>query len=228
MRNGGDTVKQWGKRIGLLGGTFDPIHNGHLNLATHVLQALDLDAILFIPAARPPHKGHGRVTSFTHRLAMVELGVHDNPRFFVSAMELQRSGPSYSVDTLKELRVVLTPDVQLFFIIGMDTFVELDTWKNSPQLLDHADLAVIARPAYPLTLIDQGIDRLGCYSFDVGNSCWVAPDRVGRIYPLDMPPVAISSTNVRAKALSGASLSGLIPLAVSEYISQHGLFSGAW
>lgn len=226
MRNGGDTTKQWGKRIGLLGGTFDPIHNGHLSLAAYVLKVLELDSILFIPAARPPHKGHDRVTSFPHRLAMVELGVRDNPRFFVSAMELQRSGPSYSVDTLKELRVILTPDVRLFFIIGMDTFVELDTWKNSPQLLDHADLVIIARPAYPMTLIDQGIDRLGCYSFDTTNSCWVAPDRVGQIYPIDMPPVAISSTNVRAKALSGASLDDVIPSAVSKYISQHKLFTG--
>lgn len=226
MRNGADTVKQWGKRIGLLGGTFDPIHNGHLSLATYVLKVLDLDSILFIPAARPPHKGHGRVTSFQHRLAMVEIGVYDNPRFFVSDMELQRSGPSYSVDTLQELRVILAPDVQLFFIIGMDSFVELDTWKNSPQLLDHADLAVIARPAYPLTLIDQDIARLGRYSFDTSSSCWIAPDHVGRIYPVDMPPIAISSTDVRKKACSGISLGGLIPPAVSEYISQYGLFAG--
>ena len=226
VTDGGDVLKQWGRRIGLLGGTFDPIHNGHLRLADYVLNVLELDSVLFIPAARPPHKGHARVTSFQHRSAMVKIAVRDNPRFFVSDMEAQRSGPSYSVDTLKELRTLLDPGVLLFFIIGMDAFVELNTWKNCQQLLDYADLAVVARPDYPLGLADQGIDRLGRYSFDSVRASWAAPDRLGRIYPVDMPPIAISSTDVRQKAGAGAFLDGLIPVAVAEYIVKHDLFAG--
>jgi nicotinate-nucleotide adenylyltransferase len=226
IMEGGDLLKQLGQRIGLLGGTFDPIHNGHLSLADYVLNALELDSILFIPAARPPHKGHATVTSFKHRSAMVKIAVLDKPRFFVSDMELQRSGPSYSIDTLKELRVLLGPEVHLFFIIGMDAFVELETWKNGKQLLDYADLAVVARPGHPLSLIDSGINILGNYSFDSVRSSWSAPDRLGRIYPVNMMPIAISSTDVREKARAGVSLAGLIPASVSEYIVKHDLFAG--
>ncbi|MCK4839510.1 MAG: nicotinate-nucleotide adenylyltransferase, partial [Desulfobulbaceae bacterium] len=222
----GDVIKQWGRRIGLLGGTFDPIHNGHLSLADYVLDVLELDSILFIPAARPPHKGHVKLTSFQHRSAMVNIAVLDKPRFFVSNIELQRTGPSYSIDTLKELRGFLDPGVQLFFIIGMDTFVELDTWEKGQQLLDYADLVVVARPEYPLGLIGTLIDRFGHYSFDAGRSCWAASDRLGRIYPVNMPPIAISSTDVREKAGSGGSMDGLISPAVAEYIEAHDLFGG--
>ncbi|MEN8135251.1 MAG: nicotinate-nucleotide adenylyltransferase [Thermodesulfobacteriota bacterium] len=222
----GKVVKQWGRRVGLLGGTFDPVHNGHLSLADYVLHLLELDSVLFIPAARPPHKGYAKVTSFKHRSAMVKIAVRDKPRFFVSDMELQRCGPSYSVDTLKELRVFLGPGVHLFFIIGMDAFVELDTWKNGWQLLDYANFAVVARPDYSSELIGPLVNRLGYYSFDSVRSCWVAPDRLGRIYPVNMPPIAISSTDVRRKVGSGASLDGLISPAVSEYIGAHDLFGG--
>lgn len=225
VTDGGEVLEQWGRRIGLLGGTFDPIHNGHLGLAAYVLNDLKLDSVLFIPAARPPHKGHAGVTSFAHRLAMVKIAIRDNPRFFVSDMEARRSGLSYSVDTLKELRIRLDPTVLLFFIIGMDAFVELETWKNCQQLLDYADLAVVARPDYPLGLIEQGIDRLGRYSFDAGRARWAAPDRLGRIYPVNMSPVAISSTDVREKAQSGASLAGLVPAEVSTYLKEHHLFA---
>lgn len=226
IMEGGDLLKQLGQRIGLLGGTFDPVHNGHLSLADYVLNALELDSILFIPAARPPHKGFAQVTSFKHRSAMVKIAVLDKPRFFVSDMELQRSGPSYSIDTLKALRARLGPEVHLFFIIGMDAFVELETWKNGKQLLDYADLAVVARSGHPLGLIDSGINILGNYSFDSVRSSWSAPDRLGRIYPVNMTPIAISSTDVRQKVVSGVSLDGLIPAAVSEYIVTHDLFAG--
>ncbi len=223
----GNVIERWGRRIGLFGGTFDPVHNGHLSLADYVLDILELDSILFIPAARPPHKGHAKLTSFKHRLAMVNIAILDKPRFFVSNMELQRRGPSYSIDTLKELRSLLDQGVHLFFIIGMDSFVELDTWKEGQQLLDYADLAVVARPDYPLALIGPLIDRLGHYTFDSAGSYWAAPERLGRIYPVNMPPIAISSTDVREKAESGVSLDGLIPPAVYEYIVAHGLFGGA-
>ena len=109
----------------------------------------------------------------------------------------------------------------------MDAFVELDTWKNCQQLSDYTDLAVVARFGQSLDLIDKGINRLGRYSFDSNRSCWVAPDRLGLIYPVNMPPIAISSTDVRQRAMSGASLDGLVPPAVSEYLVKHDLFVGS-
>lgn len=215
----------YGRRLGVLGGTFDPVHNGHLTLAVHVLAELGLDSILFIPAARPPHKGHVDLAPFPHRLAMLELAVLDNSRFFVSAMEAQRSGPSYSIDTLKELRASLGEEVLLFFIIGMDAFAEIETWKDYERLPDHAELVVIDRPDYPLSQIAQVAGKLGRYCFDPDRSFWEASDRSGRIYPIAMPPIEISSTDVRKKALSGESLTGLVPVAVAQYIETHGLFN---
>ncbi|MFO7605899.1 MAG: nicotinate-nucleotide adenylyltransferase [Desulfurivibrionaceae bacterium] len=216
--------KKPGRRVGVLGGTFDPIHNGHLRLADHVLRGLLLDSILFIPAARPPHKGHDLVASFDHRLAMVKIAVHDSPRYLVSDMEGVRRGPSYSVDTLKELRDSLDPETLLFFIVGMDAFVELHTWKNWQQLLDYANLAVVPRPGFPLAMVGKVIPGMGCYSFDPVNSRWSAPDRTGRIYPVEMDPVDISSTDIRRKISAGVSPAGLIPGAVADYIGRNRLY----
>lgn len=218
-------LKDCGRRIGLLGGTFDPVHNGHLALAGYVLDFCQLASILFIPAAQPPHKGQSAVTSFAHRVAMLKVALRHDPRFHIAELEARRSGPSYSVDTLRELRLQLAPAVRLFFIIGMDAFVELGTWKNHQQLLDYADLAVVPRPDYPLALIGPVVGRLGRYFFDAAESCWRAPDRSGRIHPVNMPPVGISSTAVREKSGAGAPLDGLVPAAVAEYIDAHRLYA---
>jgi len=219
---GPDERKKWGGRIGLLGGTFDPVHNGHLRLAEQVLQTLKLDSILFVPAARPPHKGHGAVASFEHRLAMVKIAVRANPKFFVSDIEGARSGPSYSIDTLKQLRGILDPEILPVFIIGMDAFVELNSWKCWQEVLDCTDLAVVPRPDYPLAGIGRVIIGFGSYSLDPRLRCWVASDRKGRIYPVDMTPVAISSTEIRRRIASGLPVVDLVPGEVADYIrTQH-------
>lgn len=220
-----EMLRQCGRRVGVLGGTFDPIHNGHLRLADYVLNVFELDSVLFVPAARPPHKGQATVTSFAHRSAMVKLALTE-PRFFMSEMEAYRQGPSYSVDTLKELRNYLPPEIALFFIVGMDAFVEITTWKNCNQLLDYADLVVVARPAHPLELVRQVSDSLGRYSFDSARSCWISSDHIGRIYPADMPHIGISSTAIRASIESGIPPGDLLPATVAEYIVKHRLFAG--
>ena len=216
--------KNYGKRIGVLGGTFDPVHNGHLAVAGYVLKALRLDSILFIPAARPPHKGHLHLTPFSHRLAMLECAVKEEPRFFVSAMEEQRDGPSYSVDTLKELRENLGSDVRLFFIVGMDAFVEIGTWKDYPLLPNLADLVVIDRPEYPLGLIGKTVNKLGDYHFNSVEKGWVANDRKWMVFAASMVPVDVSSTKVRERLCASLPVTDFLPEAVLQYITRQGLF----
>lgn len=216
--------KLYGRRIGVLGGTFDPVHNGHLAVARYVLDVLHLDSILFIPSARPPHKGHLQLTPFNHRLAMLDCAIRKEPRFFDSAMEEQRAGQSYSVDTLTGLRKNLDPDVRLFFIVGMDAFVEIDTWQDYHRIPDLADLVVIDRPEYPLPLIGKTVDKLGDYKFDSAESVWVANDHYGMIFAVRMPPVDVSSTMVRERLGASVPVTDCLPAAVADYIAGHGLF----
>ena len=135
-----------GRRVGILGGTFDPVHNGHLAIAEAVRQALALSGLLFIPAFLPPHKPTYTISPFVQRAAMLELAVVDRPGFFVSLLEAEREGPSYSIDTLRTLRQTLGEEVHLFFIIGMDAFAEIHTWKANRELLDQASFVVMGRP----------------------------------------------------------------------------------
>ena len=140
------------QKIGLLGGTFDPVHNGHLAVANHVQLALKLDSILFIPAALPPHKpGHddGReISSFIHRLTMLEKAIVKNSSFAVSDIEGKRSSPSYSIDTIKILISQIGKQADLFFIIGLDAFLEIDTWKHYKDLPDLVNFVVISRATH--------------------------------------------------------------------------------
>jgi nicotinate-nucleotide adenylyltransferase len=219
------TEEYYGRRIGVLGGTFDPVHNGHLAIAGHVLKLMQLDSILFIPAARPPHKVHLHLTPFSHRLAMLECAVKDNPRYFVSSMEEQRKGPSYSIDTLKELRENFDTDVRLFFIVGMDAFVEIDTWKDYHLIPGLADLVVIDRPDYPLGLAGRTVGKLGDYNYKPRDSAWVASDHSGMIFGVGMSPVDVSSTMVRERLGASLAVTNYLPGAVEEYIIREGLFA---
>ena len=213
-------------RLGVLGGTFDPVHNGHLAMADHLFNTFRLDSLLFIPAARPPHKGYLETTPFDDRLAMLETAVRSDHRFLVSDLEAHRDGPSYSIDTLMCLKNVLGDKVKLFFIIGVDAFVELNTWKNYRGLADHANLVVIDRPDYPLTMVEMVVSQLGHYSFDNDQGCWSAPEHQGRVYPLEVPPVDISSTDIRRKITRGQDFLSLVPPPVGQYIIEHGLYKG--
>jgi nicotinate-nucleotide adenylyltransferase len=221
---GADMREIHADRLGVLGGTFDPVHNGHLAMADHLLNTFLLDSLLFIPAARPPHKGHLETTPFKDRMAMLETAVRTDQRFLVSDLEARRDGPSYSIDTLIDLKNILSDKVQLFFIIGVDAFVELKTWKNYRGLTDHANLLVIDRPEYPLAMVEKVVSQLGNYSFDNDQGCWIAPEHRGRVYPLSVPPVDISSTDIRGKIARGQDFAKLVPSLVSQYIVEHRLY----
>jgi len=213
-----------GHRLGILGGTFDPVHNGHIAVARTVLRDPGLDSILFVPAFLPPHKPSREISSFAHRVAMLELAVQAEANFSVSRLESERCGPSYSIDTLRALASVLGPEVRLFFIIGMDAFADISTWKSHSLLLDHASLVVVGRPELCRHSCGQSVAfSFPGAVFDPEKGCWQGP-AAGAIYSVAMEPVPVSSSQVREAVRSGRSIAGLVPEAVAGYISRHGLY----
>lgn len=214
-----------GTRVGILGGTFDPVHNGHLAVAEAVRQALNLSSILFIPAFLPPHKPTYAISAFQHRAAMLELAVADHPGCSVSRLEAEREGPSYSIDTLRTLRQALGKDVHLFFIIGMDAFAEIHTWKANRELLDHASFVVVGRPDHCQHSCGQTVaTNFPGYVFNDAAGCWQGkPDR-GAIHPVTMPPVKVSSTEIREAVRQGRPIGDCVPAAVADYIYAQALY----
>ena len=200
-----------GGRLGILGGTFDPIHMGHLQMAEAVYRRMALAQVLFIPAYVPPHKVGMYFATAQERYAMTELAVADYPYFAVSDMELRRSGVSYTIDTLRELRR-LYPSRELYFIIGADSVAQLHTWHNIEEMLELITFVAAGRPGYE-GVMEQVARRLGQRARE-------------RIILLDTPEYDISSTDIRARIAGRASLAGLVPQAVEKYIYRHGLYAG--
>ena len=217
------------QHIGLLGGTFDPVHNGHLAVADHVQQALGLDSIWFIPAALPPHKaGHadGRdITSFAHRLAMLDRAIAENSSFVVSDIEAKRSTPSYSIDTINILIPRIGDQVELYFIIGADAFLEIDTWKRYKELPSLVNFVVISRPTYSPDKVGEVIHHnFAGYKSDPSHETWSSPNRKGSFILQQMEPVPISSTEIRERVRRGEDITGLVPQVVEDYIKKQGLY----
>ena len=217
------------KRIGLLGGTLDPDHNGHLAVADHVQHALGLDSIWFIPAALPPHKaGHDDgqdISSFVHRLAMLERAIVGNNSFLVSDIEGKRSSPSYSIDTINILISQIGDQYELFFIIGLDAFLEIDTWKRYKDLPGLVNFVIISRPTYSPDEAGEVICKnFDGYAYDSALQIWSSPTSKGYFILQHIEPVHISSTYIRESVRSGKDIDGLIPPAVEEYIKDKGLY----
>ena len=187
-------------RIGVLGGTFDPVHIGHLILAQEAYTKLALDRVLFVPAAVPPHKDPGAVSPAHHRLRMVQLAVGDDPRFQASDLEFRRPGKSYTVDTLRHIRK-LWPGSKLFLLIGADNLGELPTWKEYEELFLLSEVVVAHRPG--------------------AEPCGELADRVRF---LSIPMVSISATYIRRRVADGEPIRYLVPREVEEYIGEHGLY----
>ncbi len=148
-----------GMRIGLYGGTFDPVHIGHIKAAVHVSEALSLDSLIFIPAMHPPHKRKHAITPFKDRVAMLQIAAEGQPGFFISAMEAERTGLSYTVDTLTEVRTHLDKGCELFFIVGLDMFIEINTWKDFKKIPELSDLIIIPRPTHNQDLMETTINK---------------------------------------------------------------------
>lgn len=197
-------------RTGILGGTFDPIHLGHLLIAEESRVSLGLDQVLFAPAGRPWLKEGQPLTDSRHRLKMVELAVASNPHFRVIRNEVERSGLSYTVDTLEELRQQLSSDSELFFILGLDAFESFHRWKEPDRILELCRLVVVSRPGYA----DEERDRL------LANY----QDQSDRICVLPVHNVDFSATEIRRRAAQGISFRYQVPEAVETYIAEHGLY----
>lgn len=201
-----------GRRIGILGGTFDPPHLGHLLIAETARVALGLECVLFVPAGEPWLKSGQRITPATHRLRMVQLAVADNPDFCVCDCEVRRSGASYTVDTLRELRSSYPQDTDFYFIVGSDVLDQFHRWKEPDCILRLCRLAVIERPGGP----DNGVVVLAERFPDAAAS--------GAVVPVAGPRVDFSASELRRILAEGQSVRYQAPDPVAEYIRQHGLY----
>ena len=201
-----------GRKIGVLGGTFDPVHLGHLIVAADVREKLGLSEVLFVPAGKPwlKLKEEKTITVAEHRLAMVRLAIKGNPYFKVSTMETERPGSSYSIDTVLELKKKLGRGAELYFIVGPDALAELTRWKEPARLIEACQVVAIGRPGYAKADL-RALDRS-------------VPGAAKRIMLLDVPQIDISSTDIRKRVAQGQPIRRLVPEAVEKYIEKHKLY----
>lgn len=190
-------------RLGVMGGTFDPIHHGHLVAASEVAAELKLDQVIFVPTGEPPQKPH--VTNSEDRYLMTVIATASNPRFNVSRVDIDRDGPTYTVDTLRDIQAE-NPDAELFFISGADAIMQILEWKDSDALWSAAKFIAVTRPGHAMRLPEG------------------APE--GAIEVLEIPALSISSTDVRRRAASGDPVWYLVPDGVVQYINKHNLYRG--
>jgi nicotinate-nucleotide adenylyltransferase len=212
--------------LGLFGGTFDPVHFGHLRLATELSEAFHLDKVIFLPAGLPYHRGRTAHASADERLTMLKLATGRDARFDVDDRELRREGPTYTFDTLTEIRKERGPDASLVFLLGSDAFARIDTWHRWHELFDLAHFAVALR-AGDENWLSKGP---GAFPKDVWpritlNLRELSGVPAGKVMTFSMTPLAISSTAMRTLAAEEASIRYLTPDPVAEYVRSHQLYS---
>lgn len=196
------------KRVGIMGGTFDPIHYGHLIAAEEVRQIFSLEKVIFVPAKIPPHKVGKSLSAPEDRFTMVLLATLDNLYFEVSRVEIDREGISYSIHTVRELRKSLGDEVDLFFITGIDVILDLQTWKEPEELLKICRFIAVTRTGYNLELVKERL-----------------PQRfLDRIDIVKIPSPPISSTDIRKRVRRGESIRYMVPPLVEDYIRKRGLY----
>lgn len=202
--------------IGLMGGTFDPIHMGHLVTAEEARQQFDLDYVVFVPAGIPPHKDEQSISLPEHRYLMTSLAVMSNPSFFVSRIEIDKNEPTYTIDTVRHFACGKEPGPEIFFITGADAILEIFTWKDYEELLRLCTFIAVSRPGYSLDHFYDTLDR----------SC---PDMRHRVHLLEIPALAVSSTFIRERVTLSKTIKYLTPEPVEQYIKKHGLYrTSAW
>jgi nicotinate-nucleotide adenylyltransferase len=211
-----------GRRIGVLGGTLDPIHFGHFDAAEAARTALQLDAVHLVPSHDPPHRPASPRASAFHRFALVSLAIQDRPAYRVSDMELTRSGHSYTADSLRAIHAEGWTPLQIFFILGADAFAEISTWREFPAVLDGAHFAVIARPG---TTLESAAARTPQLRQRLQHAADAIPeDGKTRIILVEARTRDISSTMVRARLSARQPIDDLVPAAVARHIAFHHLY----
>ena len=199
-------------RVGIMGGTFDPIHLGHLVTAEAVRSEFNLDKVVFVPSGQPPHKKGITISGKEHRYLMTFLATAGNPYFEVSRTEIERGGESYTIDTVKWIRNNMPQNGELFFITGADAILEIVTWKNVTALLELCSFIAATRPGYNLTeLREKILSKL-------------SPKYLDKIITLEVPAMAISSTDIRDRVKKGRTIKYLLPDAVEYYIQKNQLY----
>jgi nicotinate-nucleotide adenylyltransferase len=217
------------ERLGVLGGTFDPIHQGHLDAATAAAEALRLSSVLLVPAGTPPHRADAPVASSWHRFAMAALAAAMRPELKVSDIELRRGGPSYTAGTLAALHREGWGPLQLFFITGADAFAEIASWHDYPTVLNGARFVVVTRPGVPAASLRQVLPDLAERMLEVrpGSGAAPAPARqpcLPAVFLVDAPTADVSSSDIRQRLASGRPIAGLVPPAVEAHILRHDLY----
>jgi len=200
------------KRIGIPGGTFDPIHIGHLIIAQYALECLKLDKVVFIPSGKPPHKDSNSVTDAEHRYNMTAEAVFGNDQFEVSDLEINREGYTYTVDTLTQLRQLYGERAKLFFIIGADNIKEIVNWKDAEKLFGMCEFVAFMRPGFDDSYYKQIEDLRKTYKAE--------------IHVIKAPLIDISSTMIRNRVAEGKSVKYMLPERVEKYIIKNGLYKG--
>jgi len=199
-------------KLGVLGGTFDPVHAGHIFVAEEARIRLSLDRVLFVPAGNPWLKTDREITTAVHRIEMVRLAIAKHQHFELSTMEVDRGGPSFTVDTLDELRQT-TEYTELYLLLGLDSFVELPLWKDAERLVTLCKLVVVPRYGPNLPELGEVARKLGGMS-------------VENVVTLDSPMIGISSSGIRDRVSRGLPIDYLVPGEVERYIIAHGLYRG--
>lgn len=210
------------RRIGLLGGTFDPIHMGHLDLATAAQAALGLEQVVVIPANVPPHRPKPLTSSF-HRFAMVSLAVAGRQGWRASDVELRHEAPSYTATTLRRFHERGYGPRELFFLIGADAFTIIATWRDYPALLDRTHFAVVSRPGFPVAGLRDRLPELTPRMVDAGGDAPSTPS----IILIDAVTADVSSTAIRARLAAGEPIEGMLDPRVQQHVEQHGLYRAA-
>jgi nicotinate-nucleotide adenylyltransferase len=196
-------------RIGILGGSFDPPHLAHLSVAEEARTQLDLECVVFVPAGLPPHKQDRDLTPAEHRVQMTTRALASNPYFYISRIDVERSGPSYSIETVRLLRDEWGPDAEVFFIVGLDMLADLPNWHRPVDFIQLCRLAVADRPGYAV---------------DMAELDTVVPGVADKVDWVTVPLLEISATDLRRRVHIGRSICYYVPAAVESYILAHGLY----
>jgi nicotinate-nucleotide adenylyltransferase len=213
-------------KIGIFGGTFNPIHCGHVKAAEIIQAQFNLDKVYFIPSFIPPHKKSIDIASPRHRLKMVELALAPYAQFLPSALEIEAKGKSYSIFTLEKMRK-MCPDSQIFFLLGIDAFLEIETWKDYEQVLEQCSFIIMSRPGFHLEGVRSFLNEKYIHRMrDCLESPLPAdPDlRQNLIYLVPIAAIDVSSTEIRNRVRVGQSIAGLVPESVERYIKEKGLY----